>query len=292
MSRRRIYGLFALVCLIFGSTFLAIRIGLDEGASPLFFAALRFVSAGGCMLALLLLTKRTSFTRLRPLLLRSAVLSLFLTVGTFGCMFIAETRVDSGLMARLDGAGPIVTAVFAAVLLGKKLNLRHGMAFVTGSAGVLLMAAPAASRSEPFFLAMAMASVVLYAAGNAVYPRLFRHEEDTVTVSALQSFVGGILLLVAALMLEDIAFTSAAVPALLYLIVGGSIVAHTATLVLVREAGPVFASGWLYAAPVAATALGALVLGEGVGASDFLGILLALGGVFLLNRAETVRTGA
>ena len=286
MSKKRIYGLFILVCLIFGSTFLAIGIGLDQGASPLFFASLRFIFAGGIMLVLLLITKRISKARLLPLIGRSAVLSLFLTVGTFGCMFIAQTRVDSGLMARLDGSGPIITAVLAAVLLGKKLNLRHGIAFIMGSAGIFLMAAPATEGSQPFFLVMAMVSVVLYSAGNAIYPRLFRRNEDTVVVSALQSFIGGIILLAAALVSEDIAFPSTALPPLLYLIIAGSIIAHTATLVLVKEAGPVFASGWLYAAPVTATILGALVLGEKAGPADAIGTFLALGGVFLLNRAE------
>ncbi len=287
MSQKHIYGLFLLVCLIFGSTFLAISIGIDRGASPLFFAAIRFLTAGVAMLSFLLSAGKTSFAQLIPLAGRSALLSLFLTAGTFGCMFIAQTRVDSGLMARLDGAGPLLTALFAALLLGKRLNLRHVTAFLMGSAGILLMAAPA-SRSEPFYLIMALASVILYAGGNALYPLLFTSKEDTVAISALQALFGGLILLGAALLFEEIAFTPDALPALLYLIIGGSIVGHTATLVLVREAGPVFASGWLYAAPVTATVLGALVLGEPAGPSDALGTFLALGGVFLLNRAERV----
>jgi drug/metabolite transporter (DMT)-like permease len=290
MAKKHIYGLFLLVCLIFGSTFLAISIGIDRGTSPLFFAAVRFVAAGMAMLVFLLFTGKTSLPLLAPLAGRSALLSLFLTAGTFGCMFIAQTRVDSGLMARLDGAGPLITALFAALLLGKRLNLRHGTAFLMGSAGILLMAAPA-SRTEPLYLLLALASVILYAAGNALYPLLFTSEEDTVAVSALQALFGGLILLGAALLFEEIAFSPDALPALLYLIIGGSIVGHTATLVLIREAGPVFASGWLYAAPVTATILGALILGEPVGPSDAFGTILALGGVFLLNRAESVSPG-
>ncbi len=290
MSRKQIYGLFLVVCLIFGSTFLAISVGLDKGASPLFFAALRFILAGGIMIAFLLFSGRTSLNNLKELLIRSTILSLFLTTGTFGCMFIAQIQVDSGFMARLDGAGPIITALLSMIFLGKKLNIRHGIAFLIGSTGIFLIAAPASSRSESFFLVMAVFSVILYAVGNVLYPRLFDGKEDTVAVSALQSFAGGILLFFAALIFEDISFSSEAIPALLYLIFGGSIIAHTATLVLVRESGPVFASGWLYAAPVTATVLGALILGEEVGASDTLGILLALGGVFILNRAEIFKS--
>jgi type IV secretory pathway VirB3-like protein len=90
-----------------------------------------------------------------------------------------------------------------------------------------------------------MGSVVIYAAGNAVYPRLFGSDDDPVAVSALQTLIGGLILLAAAPVLEAPVFPMAALAPLLYLAIAGSVVAHTATLILVRDAGPVFASSWL-----------------------------------------------
>ncbi len=285
MRTRKTYALFALVCAIFGTTFLAIRVGLEAGASPLFYAGLRFVIAGAVLAVFLLLSKRITLRAALLLAPRSALLSLFLTVGTFGLMFVAETRVDSGLMARLDATGPLFTALFAAFFLGKRLTLVHALAFALGMAGTLLMASPAALGGG-LYLAAAMGSVVIYAAGNAIYPRLFRNEDDPVVVSALQTLIGGLILLAASPILEAPVFPMAALAPLLYLAVAGSVVAHTATLVLVRDAGPVFASSWLYVAPAVATFAGALVLGESVTAAGLAGTGLALGGVLVMDRAE------
>lgn len=285
MRTKRTYALFALVCAIFGTTFLAIRMGLDAGASPLFYAGLRFVIAGVALTVLVVSSGRLAPRAALAMIPRAALLSLFLTVGTFGFMFVAETRVDSGLMARLDATGPLFTALFATLFLGKRLSLIHLLAFVLGMAGTALMASPAA-LSGSAYLAAAMGSVVLYAAGNALYPRLFRSHEDPVSVSALQTLIGGVILLSAAPLLEAPVFPAAALAPLLYLAFAGSVVAHTATLILVRDAGPVFASSWLYVAPVVATFAGALVLSEGVAISGLIGTVLALGGVFVMDRAE------
>lgn len=285
MKTRKTWGLFALVCAIFGTTFLAIRVGLDAGASPLFFAALRFVAAGAVLTGGLTAAGRLSFASAKAMAGRSALLSLFLTVGTFGFMFIAETKVDSGLMARLDATGPLFTALFAAFFLGKRLSAAHFGAFALGTAGTLLIAAPS-SLADPLYLAAAAGSVVTYAAGNALYPRLFSPADDPLAASALQTLFGGLVLLAAALFLETPAFPAAALPSLLWLVVAGSVVAHTATLVLVRDAGPVFASGWLYVSPGVATFAGSLLLGERVTVPGLAGTGLALAGVFLLDRAE------
>lgn len=290
MRTRKTWLLFALVCAVFGTTFLAIRLGLDAGASPLLFAGLRFVSAGVVLSFLLAAAGRFPIRRALSDLPRAALLSLFLTVGTFGFMFVAETRVSSGLMARLDSTGPLFTALFAAAFLGRRFTRLHAAAFALGAAGTALIADPAVA-ADPAYLAAAGASVLLYAAGNALYPRLFPGDADPLSASALQSLVGGVLLLAIALAVETPAFPAAAIGPLLYLSLAGSVFAHTAALVLVRDAGPVFASSWLYVAPAIATCAGAVVLGERISAAGVAGTALALGGVFLLDRAETRPAG-
>ena len=282
---KRIYSLFILVCAVFGSTFLAISLGLKAGASPLFFAALRFTIAGAILMAGLRAAHRFSLPEARALAGRTVFFSLFMTAGTFGCMFIAQTQVDSGFVARLDATGPILTAFFAALMLRKKLGLSHLLAFALGTGGSILIAAPAV-RAEPLYLGFALGSVLLYAAGNVLYPLLFSRGDDPVLISALQAFFGGLILMVAALLTEPVCFPLAAVWPLAYLVLAGSVIGHTASLILVRDAGPVFASAWLYVAPGVATILGALVLREPVTLAGVLGTVMALAGVFALSRAE------
>ena len=91
----------------------------------------------------------------------------------------------------------------------------------------------------------AAGSVIFYAVGNVLYPLLFPYKEDPILINALQSLLGELILMIIALPTETVRFPLAAIGPFLYLTLVGSIVGHTATLILVRDAGPVFASGWL-----------------------------------------------
>ncbi|HUX50645.1 MAG TPA: EamA family transporter [Spirochaetia bacterium] len=289
MNRRTTIALFVLVCAVFGTTFLAIRLGLVAGASPLFYAGTRFAAAGLILLAAQLIARRIDFAAVRRLFARTLLISLFLTAGTFGTMFWAETRIDSGYMARLDSLGPIVTALFASIALGSRLGRYHLLGFGAGTVGIILLASQVASAPQDMpALIVALVSVVTYAAGMVLYPKLFNRSDDPVTINALQMALGGIVLLIVAPMFETVTLpaTASALLPLIYLIVAGSIVGHTANLVVIRNAGPIFASAWLYVAPTVATVAGAIVLGETIGIKQVIGTLCALIGVFFVSRAE------
>ncbi|HUX12042.1 MAG TPA: EamA family transporter [Spirochaetia bacterium] len=290
MYPKTVYVAFGVVCGVFGTTFLAIRMGLMAGASPVFLAGVRFTVAGMVLLGALLAAGYTNGRTVAGLLGRASVISLFLTAGTFGFMFWAETRIDSGYMARLDSTGPIVAASFAAALLRARIRVFHLVGFAAGTLGVILLSGGIRSAPADWSgLAAALVSVVLYSLGMVLYPKLFAPRDDPVTVNALQMAVGGILLLLVSPLLESarLPLTGGVIFPLLYLVVAGSIVGHTANLVVVRRAGPVFASSWLYVAPPIATAAGAIVLGETVGLQDIAGTLLALVGVFFVTRPES-----
>ncbi len=290
MFPKSVYAPFVLVCSIFGTTFLAIRLGLLAGASPVFFAGTRFLVAGVLLLGVQLAARKTTPSAIRSILSPAAFISLFLTAGTFGCMFWAETRIDSGSMARLDSLGPIVAALLATGILRHRSGLFHVVGFAAGTVGAVLLAQNGgAARASVEGTTVALVSVVLYALGMVLYPKLFRPSEDAVTVNALQMAVGGIILLVVSPFVETVRFplSAGALLPLAYLIVVGSIIGHTANLIVVRRAGPVFASAWLYVAPPIATVVGALVLGETVGIRGIAGMVFALAGVFFVSSAES-----
>jgi len=293
MNRRTTIALFALVCAVFGTTFLAIRLGLVAGATPLFYAGTRFTAAGLILLGVQLVAGRVDSATLRRLFARSLLISLFLTAGTFGTMFWAETRIDSGYMARLDSLGPILTALFASMALRARLGRYHLLGLAAGTVGVILLASSVRSAPQDVpALITALASVVTYALGMVLYPKLFDRTDDPVTINALQMALGGVVLLLIAPLFETVTLpaTASALLPLIYLIVAGSIVGHTANLVVIRNAGPIFASAWLYVAPPVATVAGAIVLGETIGIKQIIGTLCALIGVFFVLQAE--RTSA
>lgn len=285
------YSLFALECTIFGTTFLMIRIGLLAGASPFFYAGIRFLLAGILLLGTLVVTRKSDFRSLLRISLRSAFISIFLTTATFGCMFWAESRIESGYMARLDAAGPVITAIFAAALTRTSIGRLQLAGFIAGTVGVFLLASRIDSGADPAGVVAAIGSVVSYAVGMALYPRLFDDHVDPLSVNALQMTIGGALLLLIAPFSEKISLptTPAVLLPLLYLVVAGSMVAHTVNLLVIRNLGAVFASSWLYVAPPLASAAGALFLGESVGAKEGIGTLLALAGCFLISKRYSRR---
>jgi drug/metabolite transporter (DMT)-like permease len=281
------WAAFAVMCAVFATTFLAIRIGVRDGASPFLFAGLRFSVAGALLLAVLLLRRRAVWSDVRRLLPRAFVVSLPLTTITFGAMYWAEDRIDSGLMSRLETLGPVVTALLARALLGSRLPRIAWLGLGVGVTGGLLLAGAAqGGQVDPAGLGLALVSVVAYAAGLVLYDRIFGPNDDPMMVSALQSLFGGLALLAAAPLLERAVWppTAPAWLALAYLTIAGSIVGHSLSLVVVRDAGSVFASSWLYVSPPIATVLGALVLGERFGTTELLGTGLALSGVYLVSR--------
>jgi len=284
---RKPWAAFAVMCAVFATTFLAIRIGVRDGASPFLFAGLRFSVAGALLLGVLLLRRRAAWRDVKRLSPRAFAVSLPLTTITFGAMYWAEGRIDSGLMSRLEALGPVVTALLASALLGSRLPRIAWLGLGLGvMGGVLLAGAAQGGQVEPAGLGLALVSVVAYAAGLVLYDRLFGPDDDPMIVSALQSLLGGLALLAAAPLLERPVWppTAPAWLALAYLTIAGSILGHSLSLVVVRDAGSVFASSWLYVSPPIATVLGALVLGERFGTTELLGTGLALSGVYLVSR--------
>jgi drug/metabolite transporter (DMT)-like permease len=294
MKSKSVYAVFCLVCAIFGTTFLAIKIGVSAGAPPFLFAGIRF-SAAGAILALALLAARKARLRdLAALAPRAVLLSLPYIVVNFGATFWAEQHIDSATAAQIDAVCPIASALLSSLFLGKRLKPVHGLGIAAGFLGVWLIVG-AAGRArvggDPLALAASfvmLASAIAFAGASILYKRLFDDSVDSFSVNALNMLSGGLGLLLLAFFTGQRAFptSAASIGALAYLVVVGSLVGHSANLWLVRKAGPLFTSSWSYVSPVIATAVGALALGERAEARCLAGAALTLGGVYLIARGE------
>jgi len=304
MRSGRVYAVFCLICLVFGTTFLAIRIGVASGAPPFLFAGIRF-SIAGLLLALgLLASGRTSAGVLAALAPRAALLSLPYIVVNFGATFWAEQYIGSGTAAQLDAACPIASAALSALFLGKRLRPAHFLGIAAGFGGVWLIvggAPPAgnggsasADGSMSLIASIVMLSAAICFAGSSVlYKRLFGDADDPFAVNSLNMLFGGLGLLAIAAATGSPAFPIEAgtILPLAYLVVMGSLVGHSANLWLVKVAGPLFTSSWSFVSPVIATAAGALFLDERVGIGTIAGTAVTLMGVALVARAESGAPG-
>jgi drug/metabolite transporter (DMT)-like permease len=284
---------YAAICLIWGSTYLAIKVGL-ESFDPYAFASTRYVLAAAIMYAVAR-WRGTSFAGpLRRWLPALAVGVMFVGISN-GLVFWAETRLDSGFTALLITASPVWTALLAPLLPGeRRLRWLGWLGIVLGMAGTVVLLQPwRATRVELAASLAVEVSVVVWVTGSLVVRRI-RHDFDPLALTVAQ-MAGGLPVLLALAATRGSVLVAPVTPrailALAFLVVFGSCVAFAAYNYLLRhwEASRVASS--TYVNPVVAVALGALVLGEAVTGPMVAGAAVVLVGVAIVlheQRAQSV----
>jgi drug/metabolite transporter (DMT)-like permease len=288
LSGRRL-AMYVGLCLVWGSTWLAIKIGLRD-LPPLLFAGVRMV------LACVLLTP-FAFTRPGPgpgrVERRWIAWSGFLQIGvSYACIFLAEERIDSGLSALLFATFPIFVGIFAhAMLPSEPLTARTLVSAALGLAGVAVVQgralAVSLATSETRTLLVGSALILVSAAvsgySNVVNKKHLSQVSPFRNVWG-QTLAGSSALLVGAALLERGApwhWTAGAVGAVAYLAVFGTALPFVGLFWLIRRV-PVAVIGTIPVVDtVIAVALGSLVLGERLSPRLLAGGALILGGVLL-----------
>src|SRR6185369_2008712 len=139
-THARAYIAWVAVCLIWGTTYLAIRIAL-ETIPPLLMAAMRWIAAGGLMIALLAVRRETlPAPREWPAL---AILGILLLGFGNGAVVWAEQTVPSGLTAVLVATSPFwMVGIEALTANGEPITARRLLGLVVGFAGIVLLVWP------------------------------------------------------------------------------------------------------------------------------------------------------
>jgi drug/metabolite transporter (DMT)-like permease len=281
---------FGIVYFVWGSTYLAIRVGVRE-VPPLLFAALRFLIAGAALYG---------WTRMR----REAaprgrqwgsvvLLATLIFVCDYGLLFWAETKVPSGIAAVMLATIPVFIAIAEVVLLRtRRFTAALAVSLLVGLAGVGVLTLRTGSTGAGMSgsaisltgaLALGVAAISWSVA--SVLTRKLQLPESKMVSSGAQMLVGGLVLLpVSAAFGEWPRFHPTAVSmgawaALVYLIIAGSIVGFTAYLWLIHHESPTKVGTYAYVNPVVAVALGHWLGGEELRVRTLLGTLLVLGSV-------------
>jgi drug/metabolite transporter (DMT)-like permease len=281
---------FAIIYLVWGSTFLAIRIGVQE-VPPLLLAGMRFFAAGIVLYGWMRATGTASPNRREWASLTLLAALIFLV--DYGLVFWAEQRVPSGITAVMLATIPLFTALLEILILRtQKLTLRLGCALAIGLAGVAVLVSRSVSFGDaPIEKSGAIALVVGAISWSlaTVLNRKLKLPESKVISSGAQMLVGGILLLLAAAIFGEFnnfhwqAVSSGAWLALAYLTVAGSIIAFTAYVWLIHHESPTKVGTYAYVNPVVAVVLGYFLGGEGLGARTVLGTFLVLVSVVVIT---------
>ena len=281
---------FSIIYFVWGSTFLAIRVGVRE-VPPLLLACMRFFIAGVVLYGWMRLKGTPSPSRREWL--AASLLAICIFVVDYGLLFWAEQRVPSGIAAVMLATIPVFMALSEILFLRtQRLTVRLALALLVGIGGVAVLVSRSVSLGEaPIDRAGAVALVVAAMSWSiaSALTRKLPLPASKVMSSGAQMLAGGILLaLTAAVFGEFRGFHIQAVSrgawfALAYLIVAGSIVGFTAYVWLIHHESPTKVGTYAYVNPVVAVIVGYFLGGETIGPRTLLGTLLVLVGVIVIT---------
>ena len=290
---------FAIIYLVWGTTFLAIRVGVQE-IPPFLMAAIRFLIAGGVLYGWTLAQGERSPTARQWL--AACSISIFIFVLDYGFLFWAEQRVPSGVAAVVLALIPLFMALSEITFLRtQKLTARLTLALLTGIGGVaVLMSHSLYLSGAPIDKRGALALIVASMSWSfgSVLTRKLELPPSKVMSSGAQMLAGGMFLALTAAALGEFRdfhpseVSRAAWLALLYLIVFGSIIAFTAYVWLIHHESPTKVATYAYVNPVVAVIVGYFLGGEPLGLRTILGTLFVLTSVVVITSTRAVRPAA
>src|SRR5919107_901643 len=263
MSRPAVWSLYALLVLIWSSTWVAIKVGLED-TPPLLGAGVRFALAG----AGLLLIARLRGRALRTDWVLATVLAVLPFAAAYGLIYWGEQYVPSGLAAVLFGIMPLYSAVLASIALaGEPLRPRLVAGIAVALAGLSLGfgGAPELGHSKwALAAACACAAAPLASAIGNVAIKRRGGELDAIVLNGWAMLAGGALLLAVSAAAEawEVTWSARAVGSVAYLALIGSAVPFVTLTVLLRELPAVTVSYITLLLPFRALAFGALLYDE------------------------------
>jgi drug/metabolite transporter (DMT)-like permease len=294
-SPRLAWIAWGIVCVVWGTTYLAIKIALTT-IPPFVMGGMRFVIAGavlagGLALAGRPLPPRTAWPRL-------AVLGFFMLFMGNGGVVTGEQYLPSGLTAVLVATTPFwMTSVDALMRDGKQLFRRQWAGLVLGFAGIAYLVWPdvveGGAHGREFVggvIALQLASAG-WATGSA-YTRRHVLPADVLGSAAIQMLSGGVFMCAAGVVLGEwdrLSFTAHSAAAFLYLIVAGSLVAFAAFSYALQHLDVAIVSLYTYVNPVIAVALGTLMLGEPFELRMLLAAAVIAAGILVVGQPARAR---
>ena len=277
------------VCVLWGTTYAAIRIGL-ETIPPALLGGLRFAAAGVFLAALLAFRgERAPGLSHWPLLAFVGILTI--GVGNGGVV-VAEQWVPSGVAAVCVATMPFwMIGVEACTRGGDRLSWRLAWGLLVGFAGILLLVWPGVMTGGGAGQRFLMGVLVLQAAcaGWAVGSVLSRHQIRDASpffIAAMQMAFGGLFMLVAGTFRGEwsqLGFNQRTLWAEIYLTVVGSLVGYSAYTYALKHLPMATVSLYAYANPVVAVVLGAVLVGETLGPRVVAACVMVLAGSALVQ---------
>ncbi len=294
--RLQVVVAFALVYILWGSTYLAIQISVEH-LTPLLMGALRFTSAGMLMLAFRALDGNRIGVPRRDLL-RLAVIGILLLATANVVLGWAETYIPTGLAALFIAVTPLWFLILERLgHSGDRLSARGIAGIVLGVAGVAILLWPDISghagfgARQLFGSILVLGSSVSWAAGSMLAKR-WHMPIDPFTASGWQMLIAGLINGLLALLIGDLhraTWAPSSLWAVVYLVFAGSLVGYSAYVWLLKNAPIAKVATYAYVNPIIALILGCFLHGEKMDGYMLAGAVVIILSVILVIGAKVHR---
>ena len=278
---------YTVLCFIWGSTWLAIRIGL-ESLTPIFSAAVRFILASVLVFALMKIKKiilQTDKVAIRLYIM----MGFFSFVIPFGLVYWAEQFVPSGMAAVLFGVYPFWVVIFSYLRMkDEHIGFYKIFGTILGFIGIVVIFSDSFSGDISDYLIGMFAVVVsgTMQAWIAISIKKFGHHLHPLSMNFIPMVIAGFAMIIISFFSEDLStlkFNENAVLSILYLAAFGSVVTFTSLYWLIKHINVVILSLIAFITPVVALVLGYFLYDEVLSTRHFTGTALVLTGVIWAN---------
>lgn len=277
------------VCFFWGSTYLAIKIGVKD-FPPFMFAGIRFIIAGSLTMMYSKL-KGYSFPDNKSNIAKISVVGLLMLLGGNGLVVFAEQWVHSGIASLLVATVPLFMAIIEIFILKhKKMDYKGfiGLALGFGGVGYLALADSGVGVIDFKGTLLLLIASLSWSIGS-VYSKTIKSNGSIISNIGIQMLAGGIGLSTVGSILGEVSrihFTRNSTLALLYLIVFGSIIGYSCYIYVLAKWPASKAGTYAYVNPVVAVVLGAIILNEPFTMSVIISMIIIMAGVFIVQRAK------
>lgn len=279
----------AAVCIIWGTTYLALRIAVAH-FPPLLFTAFRQLIAGAIILGVTFWISKPTRPTFRQLVHQSVAGFFMISVGN-GFVAWAEMYIPSGVAAIICSTMPVAVILMnISIHRDEKPNASVVLGVLLGLLGItLIFSEHLADFAKGEYVAGIILTflAVLGWAGASIWIKRKNTESNLYLNAGLQMFTGGLLLLPLSLAFDDysmISWTAEAVYPFIYLVIFGSLVAYISYSYALRKLPMTIVSLYAYINPLVAVLLGWLVLDEKLNSRISLAFLLTIAGIYAVNK--------
>jgi drug/metabolite transporter (DMT)-like permease len=289
------YLALAAVCIIWGTTYLALRIAVLH-FPPFLFTALRQTIAGLLLIGMVMAIAKPLWPS-RDHIIRQAIGGFFMISLGNGLVAWAELHIPSGIAAIICSLMPVmVILINLSINRNERPTIPIFLGVLIGMVGIVMIFGEHVaefSKSEYLVGIFMTVLAVLSWAGGSIWIKKYPNEINPFINAGLQLFFGGLFLFPVSLAFDDLTqvkWSSEAFYSLLYLIAFGSIIAYASYMYALKKLPMTIVSLYAYVNPLVAVVLGWLILDEKLNLKIWFAILITVAGIYIVNRGYQLRS--